>query len=207
MDKLLYRPMVRLHLKPGLGKQTLKRLSVQNVQAFLNRQLQDGRSIRHVHIMRQILRSALARAMREELVARIVAQLVELPGWEPAIITPWSSAEAIAFLQAATGDQLAAAFFLLVLYGMRRGEVLGLRWQDRDFDAKLIRIRQQVQRVNGELHIGPVKTKAGNRDLPRDAQIILEHANFSTTQQIYTHVDEAARLEALTRLNKLLGGM
>lgn len=40
----------------------------------------------------------------------------------------------------------------------------------------------------------------------RDAQIILGHAHVSTTQQIYTHVDEATRLDALTKLNKVLGG-
>jgi integrase len=40
----------------------------------------------------------------------------------------------------------------------------------------------------------------------RDAQIILGHAHISTTQQIHTYVDEAARLDALTRLDKLLGG-
>ncbi len=41
---------------------------------------------------------------------------------------------------------------------------------------------------------------------PRDAQIILGHAHITTTQQIYTRVDEAARLDAITKLNKLLGG-
>jgi integrase len=41
---------------------------------------------------------------------------------------------------------------------------------------------------------------------PRDAQIILRHAHIATTQQIYTHVDQAARLDAITKLNKLLGG-
>ena len=41
---------------------------------------------------------------------------------------------------------------------------------------------------------------------PRDAQVILGHAHVTTTQQIYTHVDEVARRDALTRLNKLLGG-
>jgi integrase len=284
-----YEMIVRVHLKPGLGKHSLKRLSVPTVQTFLNKQLQGGRSVRNVQIMRQILRSALSRAMREELVVRNVAQLVELPGWEAPSITPWSSAEAVAFLHASAADPLAAAFVLLVLYGMRRGEVLGLRWQDIDYDAKLIRVRQQVQRVQGELYIGPVKTRAGKRELPllnlalgplnsrkrdqdqdhgnlgrawsdtglvfttrtgrpieprnfvrsftricdqngirkisvhavrhttasllkdlkvppRDTQVILGHANFTTTQQIYTHVDAAARLDALTRLNKLLGG-
>ena len=37
---------------------------------------------------------------------------------------------------------------LLLLYGMRRGEVLGLRWQDIDTDADLIRVRQQIQRID-----------------------------------------------------------
>jgi integrase len=41
---------------------------------------------------------------------------------------------------------------------------------------------------------------------PRDAQVILRHAHITTTQQVYTHVDEVARLDALTRLNRLLGG-
>ena len=75
--------------------------------------------------------AALSRAVREELVPRNVARLVELPTWEPGAIVPWSSGEAIAFLQAAADDPLYPAFVLLLLYGMRRGEVLGLRWRGR----------------------------------------------------------------------------
>jgi integrase len=108
----------------------------------------------------------LSRAQREELIARNVARLVELPTWEPVPVVPWSPAEALAFLQAAASDPLYPAFVLLLLYGMRRGEVQGLRWQDIDSDAATIRVRQQVQRIQGELHIGPVKTRAGTRDLP-----------------------------------------
>jgi integrase len=55
---------------------------------------------------------------------------------------------------------------LLVLYGLRRGEVLGLRWQDIDTTAAVVRVRQQLQRLSDGLHLGPVKTAAGSRDLP-----------------------------------------
>lgn len=285
----LYESIARLYLKPGLGHHHLRRLSVANVQQFLNRKLAEGHSVRNAHLMRQILSAALTRAGREELVSRNVARMVDLPGWEPGEVRPWSVDEALAFLQAAKPDPLYPAFVLLLLYGMRRGEVLGLRWQDVDLDAGTLRIRQQIGRVSGELRIGPVKTRAGNRDLPipslahaallvrqqqqaadrqafgagwqdtglvfttrsgrpieprnlvrsfrricdqnklrvikvhhlrhttasllkklhvppRDAQMILGHAHISTTMQIYTHVDEAAKDEALTGLDKLLSG-
>ena len=286
----LYEMQIRLYLKPGLGKHPLRRLSVPMVQKFLNeriKELKPGQSVRNVHVMRQILSAALSRAMREELVARNVARLVELPSWEAAEVVPWSAAEALAFLKAATGDPLHPAFVLLLLYGLRRGEVLGLCWPD--IDADMIKVRQQVQRVGGQLRLGLVKTTAGKRDLPvlslaqkaldgrravqaldrerlgaawsdiglvftsrrglpieprnvdrtfarickdnglrrirlhdlrhttatllkalgvppKDAQVILGHAHITTTNQIYTHVDEPAKREALTKLNTLLGG-
>jgi integrase len=132
---------------------------------FLNGQLAARQSIRNVQIMKTILSSALTRAMREELVVRNVARLAEPTGWERQPIIPWSSAEARRFLSAARDDPLYPAFVLLLIYGLRRGEVLGLRWQDIDFGDGEIRIRQQLQRVSGELRLGPIKTNAGRRDL------------------------------------------
>jgi integrase len=162
----LYEMVVRTNLKPALGKYPLTRLSSARVQMFLNDQLAHGQSIRRVQIMRTVLSSALTRAMREELVVRNVARLAELPTWERKPITPWTAAEARAFLDAAKDDPLYPAFVLLLVYGLRRGEVLALRWRDIDDDDREIRVRQQIQRLNGQLRVGPLKSAAGRRDLP-----------------------------------------
>jgi integrase len=161
-----YELRVRLDLKPHLGKYQLQRLSVPMIQTFVNQRLAAGDSVRKVQIMRTVLGAALSRAMREELISRNVARFVELPAWERGEIKPWNSDEATEFIGAARGNPLFAAYLLLVLYGLRRGEVLGLRWRDVDFTEGQLHVRQQLQRVAGELHQGPVKTKAGRRDLP-----------------------------------------
>lgn len=162
----LYEMVVRRYLKPGLGSFSLNRLSVPIVQTFLNKQLADGHSVRKVQIMRTVLSAALTRAVREELLVRNVARLVELPASTPREITPWTATEARHFLSTARAHPLYPAFLLLILYGLRRGEVLGLRWCDVDRTEGLLHIRQQLQRLSSGLHIGPLKTRAGHRDLP-----------------------------------------
>lgn len=162
----LYEMVVRRYLKPGLGKQQLARLTVPIVQMFLNARLAAGDSVRKVQVTRNVLSSALTRAMREELLSRNVAQLVTLPEWRRKEVQAWSADEARQFLYGVQWHPLYAAFLLLLVYGLRRGEVLGLRWRDVDFDNEMIRIRQQVQRVGHQLLIGPTKTHASRRDLP-----------------------------------------
>lgn len=122
--------------------------------------------MRNVQIIREVLRAALTRAMREELITRNVASLVELPKWEGREGTPWTIDEARRFLLAAADDPLHVAFLLAALYGLRRGEVLGLRWRDVDFNNPQLHIRQQVQRFDGQLQQVPLKTKASRRNLP-----------------------------------------
>lgn len=162
----LYEGTVRINLKPGLGQYSLRQLSVPILQAFLDRQLASGYSIRKVQIIRTVLSAALTRASREELIIRNVARLVELPTWERAEVKPWNVDEVKYFLKVARGHQYYPVFVLLALYGFRRGEVLGLRWEDVDFERSVLRVRQQIQRYGGALQAGPVKTKAGRRDLP-----------------------------------------
>lgn len=162
----LYAATVHNYLQPGLGAYRLASLTIPQVQRFLNEHLAEGRSVRTVHLMRSVLRAALGRAEREELVARNVAKLVDLPAWERKLVRPWTADEAAKFLAASRSHRLFPAFAMLLLYGMRRGEVLGLRWCDVVFPDAQLQIRQQLQRVGGRLETGPVKTAAGRRDLP-----------------------------------------
>ena len=161
-----YELIVRLYLRPGLGPHRLDRLSVQVVQSFFNARLVAGDSVALVHITRTVLSTALACAMREELLQRNVARLTTLPAPAPGRRQPWSADETRRFLAAARADPLYPAFVLLLVYGLRRGEVLGLSWRDVDTGNGVIRIRQQLVRAGGRLRLGPVKSAAGRRELP-----------------------------------------
>jgi integrase len=161
-----YEQTIRLYLKPNLGTRTLERLTVPVAQEFLSRQLAAGHSVPKVKVMREVLSSALSRAVREELIGRNVAQLTTLPTNHGRPLAAWKLDEAQCFLAAARADPLVNAFTLLLHLGMRRGELIGLRWEDLDTDAGLLRVRRTVVRVGGRLVVGPAKTRAGFRPLP-----------------------------------------
>lgn len=158
--------VVRLHLKPRLGHYRLDALTVRTVQEFLDDLHADGTSTATIHQVRKVLSAALTYAMRQELLTRNVARLVELPRYRPAEAGHWTPDETIKFLDVARPDPLYPVFALLALYGLRRGEVIGVRWCDVDFDRGILRIRQQVQRINGELRQVELKTESSQRDEP-----------------------------------------
>jgi integrase len=161
-----YEAIVRLHLKPALGKCTLNRLSVQNVQSAIDEAPAKGRSVSTVHQMRKVLSAAFTHAQRKEWLFRNVARLVELASYRRRKVHPWTTDEINRFLEVSRPDPFYPAYVLLVLYGLRRGEVLGLRWCDVDFKYGVLRIEQQLQRVAGELRQSDLKTEAGRRDEP-----------------------------------------
>ncbi len=160
-----YEGVVRLHLKPALGKKQLQQLSVRMLEEFYKNLLTEGASRNTVYQAQKVL-SALTHAMRQELLLRNVARLAEMPRYKPKEGQFWTAPEAIEFLRAARPDPLYHAFVLSVLYGLRRGEVLGIRWCDVDFDNGVLRIRQQVQRIGGSLQQVELKTESSERDEP-----------------------------------------
>lgn len=100
----------------------------------------------------RVLRSALSAACREELIPRNVAKLVEPPRPKSRELSPWTLDETLDFLAASRRDPLYAAFVLAIAMGLRRGEIVGLRWSDLDLGQRVLYVRQQVQRRRGVLY-------------------------------------------------------
>ncbi|KNE83187.1 MULTISPECIES: tyrosine-type recombinase/integrase [Streptomyces] len=152
-----YAMHVRLYLVPLLGKKRLETLSPRDVRVFLAEVSRKATpaTAKEAH---RVLRSALTAACREELVTRNVASLVEAPKANSRETTPWSLDETLTFLEEARRDPLYAAFVLGIAMGLRRGEVLGLRWSDVDLDGRVLRVSNQLQRIGGELYQSTTKT-------------------------------------------------
>ncbi|MFJ8132536.1 tyrosine-type recombinase/integrase [Streptomyces hydrogenans] len=146
-----YEAHVRLYLVPGIGSKRLESLSVADVRRFLV-QLEKKTTAATAKESHRVLRTALAAACREELITRNVASLVEPPRPKARELSPWSLDETLDFLSASRRDPLYAAFVLAIAMGLRRGELVGLRWADVDLDKRVLYVRQQTQRRRGVLY-------------------------------------------------------
>jgi integrase len=163
---LKYESKIRLYLLPHVAKKPLPRLTpaqVRTLMATLERE--EVPAATRFEVLR-VLRNALNRARREEIVTRNVAELVDMPKVTKQNRKPWTAEESITFLRTARAHRLYAACVLVLVLGLRRSEVLGLRWQDVDFDREHFTPVKQVQRENGALVLKDLKTESSQAVLP-----------------------------------------
>lgn len=178
-----YRQIVRLYLAPTLGQHRLAKLTPQHVQSLMNEQLTAGRAPRTVLYMRAVLRRALGQALKWGLVARNVATLVDPPRSQRHDIRPLTPEQAGQFLTAARGDRLEALYAVAVSVGLRQGEILGLRWEDVDLDAGVLRVRVALQRLDGKPQLVEPKTRQSRRTLPLPAVVVRQLHAHRTRQR------------------------
>ncbi len=115
-----------------------------------------------------MLQSALSAAVREELLSRNVAALVRVPTPRPKRAKAWNVDQSRTFLESARAndDPVYLAYVLMLVLGLRRGELLGLAWEDVDVDAAQAWIGWRLQRTGGELTRRQTKTCASDAALP-----------------------------------------
>lgn len=126
-----------------------------------------------------VLKSALEHAVREDELPRNVARNVKTIAPRSRRFQPLTAAEGRQFLQAARADRLHALYELALRTGLRKGELLGLCWEDLDLDAGIASIRRSLQRTRtGGLTTLPTKTRASERRiaLPTECvQLLKDH--------------------------------
>ncbi|WP_329097777.1 tyrosine-type recombinase/integrase [Streptomyces sp. NBC_01439] len=183
-----YAACVRLHLIPGLGTKKVARLTAKDVRTFLDRLrttcqccaqgldtewkrccaigecCQKQLSASTVTYVHSVLKSALEHAVREDELPRNVARNVKTSAPRPRRFRPLTAAEARQFLDAARADRLHALYELALRTGLRKGELLGLHWEDLDLTTGTASIRRSLQRTRtgGLTHL-PTKTRASER--------------------------------------------
>lgn len=176
-----YRRNVRLHAAGrGIGRRKLQDVDPTDLNGLYSELLagdSEHRALsnRSVAYVASILHRALRDAVRWQLIVRNPADAADPPRVTARpTMTTWSASELRTFLDGIDDDRLAGAWWLLASTGMRRGEVLGLRWQDIDLDGGVLRITRtlittDVQRKGDPgMAWGTPKTAKGRRSVALD---------------------------------------
>ncbi|MDI5971413.1 site-specific integrase [Streptomyces sp. SL13] len=153
-----YEMHVRLYLVPFLGSRRLENLTTANVRRMLA-DVTAKSSAATAKESHRVLRTALTAACRDELITRNVVQLVPAPQVTARELNPWTLDETLTFLEAARTDPLYPAFVLAVVLGLRRGEILGLRWSDVDFERRTLTVRVTLHRGDAGLYLDTTKNR------------------------------------------------
>lgn len=124
-----YRRLRDVHIVPKLGRKGLDKVTPLDVQTLMG-ELADSTGVRTANAVRTLLFSAYKQAIRWQLTARNPVEATDPLRATRKDMELWTGAQASHFLDTARPHRLFAAFYLVMATGLRRGELLGLRWAD-----------------------------------------------------------------------------
>ena len=166
-----YRQIVDGHLIHMVGSHRLLSLSPTDVERAISSAIEGGVSVAMAGHCKTVLGTALAQAIRDDLVGRNAAQAAKAPAYRRPEVKPLTREEVHALIEAIDGHPLQPLIVTAVATGLRQGELLGLQWADLDLERGTLTVRQALQ--DGELV--PTKTDKSRRTvgLPPDVVALL----------------------------------
>ncbi len=170
-----YERNVQLHVLPALGKVAIRRLRYQQIEALYERLLHPvaGRALapKTVYEIHLVISGALADALRRGLVTRNVAVVARAPkqrSLQRNVGVSLTEDELRLLMRTAAGHRLFPLYWLAATTGMRRNELLGLKWPDIDFANKRLHLNRGLVAIGYEVHETPGKTKTSRRPISLD---------------------------------------
>ena len=173
-----YKGYIENHIKPNIGDIPIEKLTPLQLQKFYRLLLTEGRipriesekqpkglSAKTVRNINQVISSAMDMAVRHKLILTNPIEGCELPKVEHREMKTLPAEQLGAFLREAKESGVYELYYLDLATGLRRGELLGLKWEDIDLQNGIIHVRRQVARVDGEVKELPLKTKNSYRNI------------------------------------------
>lgn len=173
-------------LKRMIGDVKLQELRPLTVERAYQQLLSSGLAAKTVRNTHTVLRRALADAERLDLVVRNAAAAARPPSVRRKEQETWTPEELSRFLASVADHRLFAAFVLSATTGMRRGELMGLRWRDVDLDAGRLSIVSTITTVNGRAVESSTKTNKSRRRISLDAgtlEVLREHQDRQSAER------------------------
>jgi len=175
-----YTSIIERHLIQGLGRIPLSELKPQHIQGYYAEKLNKGRadgkgglSARSVVYHHRILSKALDYAVKMGMVVRNVANIVQPPRVARVTMQTLSPEEVTRFLEAAQDTDYYVYFATLLYTGLRRGELLALRWRNLDLDSGALTVVETAYRLgNGEYRIKEPKTAQSRRTVTLPSSLV-----------------------------------
>jgi integrase len=160
-----YRGTTERDILPYLGKMRLQQIQPDHLKRLYARLKEEGKGARMIQLAHVVLHAALQQAVKEGILSRNPADAVERPRVERKEFQILNEEQVQQFLIACSGSPYEMLFYLALASGMRKGELLGLKWTDLDREKGILFVQRQLQQISGRFELMPPKTKAGRRQI------------------------------------------
>lgn len=177
--------IIRKHILPNIGPVKLSKLTPSHLQNLLAKKSEEGYSRRTVKYIHTILNQMLSQAKKWGLVGVNIAEVVSCPKVEKKQVEPLTQQEVNNFLAILKNDPLYPLYVLFLSTGLRRGEALGLKWENVDLVNGVISIKGIITTVKGKTVWGEPKTAASRRivSLPEYTKsVLIDHQLRQTVE-------------------------
>jgi integrase len=162
---LEYERTVNTHILPILGTTLVRKVTPAMIDAFNTALREKGCSDAMVHRCHKRLRQAFDYALKRRIIAVNPMLAIDPPTVRSPAAVVLTVPQIGRFLQYGANDIYSPLWLVLIQTGMRRGEVLAVRWQDIDLDKRQLRVRQCIEEMNGKAHLTTPKTAAALRTI------------------------------------------